>query len=534
MNRLLDRTLLLTIALGVLLPAASASIPFKPKPKAPPKVDLGIFEGQNDIGDVHPAGTTQFDKNAKTYTLTAAGDNMWKTHDSFHYVWKKMAGDISLSADLAFPSPGANAHRKIALIFRQSLDADAVYADAALHGSGLTALQFRPTPGATTADTELNFATIAEAPNRLRLEKHGDLITLYTSTKDGPFQPSGASVRLHLEGTYYVGIGICSHDPNVVEKAVFSNIDLHPLTESSTPVAADKLTLYSTLETIQLDPENPRATVIYTKPGRFEAPNWSRDGSTLIFDEAGQIMSIPSAGNLPAKPLAVNIGLATKCNGSHGFSPDGHQLAITCEMPDAPGAHIYILPATGGAPHAVSNVSSYFHSWSPDGKTIAFARPHPGGGDIFHIPAEGGEEAALTSTVGISDDPDYSPDGQYIYFNSDRAPGSMQIWRMHADGSQPEQLTTDERNNWTPHPSPDGKWIVYLSYDKDTKGHPVNKEISLFLMSLSDRKITKLVDLLGGSGTINVPSWSPDSKALAFVSYALEPQQSQTSSAPAK
>jgi TolB protein len=534
-NRLLSRTLLISMLLGLALPAYSVSIPFKPKPKpkAPAKVDLGIFEGQNDVGDVHPAGITQYDKNAKTYTLTSAGDNMWKTKDSFHFVWKKMAGDISLSADIQFPNPGGNAHRKAVLVIRQSLDADALYADGALHGSGLTALQFRPSAGAFTADTELNFSTIAEAPSRLRLEKRGDLITMYIGTKGESIHPSGASTRLHLDGEFYVGIGLCSHDPNVVEKAVFSNVDLHPLAQTS--VTAEKTTLSSTLETINIDPENRRATVIYTKQGHFEAPNWSRDGSSLVFDEGGQIMTVASDGKMPAKVHALDIGLASKCNGSHGFSPDGHLLAISCNMPDASGSRVYLLPASGGTPHVVTtNPSSYFHSWSPDGKTIAFARPHPGGGDIYSIPSSGGDEAALTSTVGISDDPDYSPDGEYIYFNSDRGGGSMQIWRMHADGSQPEQITSDEMNNWTPHPSPDGKWIVFISYDKGVTGHPANKEISLRLMSLADRKITKLVDLLGGSGTMNVPSWSPDSRSLAFVSYALEPQDSSPAAAPAK
>jgi len=529
-NRILHWTLLLSFLLAPAFPAYSVSIPFKPKPKAKPpaKVDLGIFEGQNDIGDVHPAGTTQFDKNAKTYTLTSAGDNMWKTKDSFHFVWKKMAGDFSLAADMQFPSPGGNAHRKAVLIVRQSLDADALYADVALHGSGLTALQFRPTPGAFTADTELNFSTITEAPARLRLEKRGDLITLYTGKKGEAPHPVGASVRLHLDGTFYVGIGLCSHDPNVVEKAVFSNIDLHALAEAAVP--SEKTTLYSTLETINIDPENRRATVIYSKQGHFEAPNWSHDGSSLVFDEGGQIMTVASDGKLPAKVRALDIGLANKCNGSHGFSPDGHLLAISCNMPDAPGSRVYTVPAAGGTPHMITaNPSSYFHSWSPDGKTIAFTRPHPGGGDIYNIPAGGGDEAALTSTTGISDDPDYSPDGEYIYFNSDRAGGSMQIWRMRADGSQPEQITSDEMNNWTPHVSPDGKWMVFISYDKGVTGHPANKEISLRLMSLADRKITKLVDLLGGSGTMNVPSWSPDSHSLAFVSYALEPQENTPS-----
>jgi Tol biopolymer transport system component len=221
-------------------------------------------------------------------------------------------------------------------------------------------------------------------------------------------------------------------------------------------------------------------------------------------------------------PQPINIGSATGCNGSHGLSPDGKWLAISCNTPGAPGSRVYIVPSSGGDPRMVTqNPSSYFHSWSPDGKTIAFARPHPGGGDFWSISVDGGAETRLTTSTGISDDPDYSPDGQYIYFNSDRGGGSMQIWRMHADGSQPEQITFDERNNWTPHVSPDGKWMVFLSYDKTVTGHPANKDISLRLMSLSDRKIANLLDLLGGSGTINVPSWAPDSQHLAYVSYEL-------------
>ena len=257
----------------------------------------------------------------------------------------------------------------------------------------------------------------------------------------------------------------------------------------------------------------------------MEAPNWTRDGKTLIFDEAGKIMTVSADGGTP-QPL--NIGDATGCNGSHGLSPDGQSLAISCATPGKPESRVYIVPLTGGTPRLVTeHPNSYWHSWSPDGKTIIFTRPDHGSGNIFAISVDGGEEHALTTGTGISDDPDCSPDGQYIYFNSDRG-GSMQIWRMHPDGSAPEQITSDDYVNWTPHISPDGKSMVFISYEKGTTGHPANSPIALRLMSLDDRKIRVLFNLIGGSGTMNVPSWAPDSHHLAFVSYQMLPADAAT------
>jgi len=145
----------------------------------------------------------------------------------------------------------------------------------------------------------------------------------------------------------------------------------------------------------------------------------------------------------------------------------------------------------------------------------------------------GGEETRLTTAKGLDDGPEYSPDGKYIYFNSERT-GHMQIWRMRADGSEQEQVTFGEENDWFPHISSDGQSMVFLTYDPSVTGHPENKDVSLRLMNLKDlsgrganfkqAKITVLAKLFGGQGTINVPSWSPDSKQLAFVSYQLVPK----------
>ena len=477
---------------------------------------IGAFEGQTDVGAVSPPGTGAYDAGRGVYTVSASGANMWSTVDAFHFVWKEVSGDISLTADMAFPSMNGNPdpHRKAVLMFRQTLEADGVYADGALHGSGMTALQYRRERGATTQDIELNI----ESPRQIRLEKRGDTITMFLSNHGEPLHQVGASIKMHFDGEFYAGIGVCSHNKDVVETATFSNLKLEDLTQSG----SGQPVLYSTLQTIGIEDNFRRAMVVATGPGKMEAPNWSRDGKTLIFNRDGHIWTIPVEGG---SATILNTSTATNCTGSHGLSPDGTWLAISCSMPGKPETRVYIVPSTGGEPRLLTeNPSSYFHSWSPDGKTIAFTRPnHTGGGNIFSIPFEGGTETALTTGNGISDDPDYSPDGKWIYFNSDRAGGLMQIWRMRPDGSGAEQVTSDDFNNWTPHPSPDGKSIVIVSYDKEEKGHPANKDIALRIVNVSDGKIRVLVNLVGGSGSDNVPNWAPDGTHLAFVSFQMLP-----------
>ena len=270
----------------------------------------------------------------------------------------------------------------------------------------------------------------------------------------------------------------------------------------------------STLEIVSID--TGQRTVVYRSTDHFEAPNWSRDAKTLLFNSKGRLYTIPVSGG---QPTLLDTGNASRCNNDHGYSPDGRLIAISHSPERA--SLIYVLPATGGTPRQVtSNGPSYWHGWSPDGSTLAYCAERNGEFDVYTIPANGGEERRLTTAPGLDDGPEYSPDGRYIYFNSERT-GLMQIWRMRADGSAQEQVTNDGFADWFAHPSPDGKWLVMISYDKDVKGHPPNKNVRLRIMPAAGGKPKVLVELFGGQGTINVPSWSPDSKRFAFVNYRL-------------
>jgi TolB protein len=289
--------------------------------------------------------------------------------------------------------------------------------------------------------------------------------------------------------------------------------------KAAAPAAnSEATTLHSTLETIDI--ASKVRTVVYTALEHFEAPNWTRDGAFFLFNQDGRIYRLPVAGG---KLEAIDTGFAIRCNNDHGISPDSKFIAISDQSQEEHKSIVYIVPFGGGSPRRLTqNSPSYWHGWSPDGNTLAFVGERNGDFDIYSIPFAGGQETRLTTAKGLDDGPEYSPDGKYIYFNSVRT-GIMQIWRMRPDGSEQEQITHDEFNNWFPHISPDGKWMVILSYDKSVEGHPQNKDVTLRLMSREDGKITVLTKLFGGQGTINVPSWSPDSKRLAFVSYELGP-----------
>ncbi|MHB8129504.1 MAG: TolB family protein [Mobilitalea sp.] len=287
------------------------------------------------------------------------------------------------------------------------------------------------------------------------------------------------------------------------------------------------MNLYSTLETY--DVLTKERSTIFKLDKHMEAPNWTMDGKYIIYNSDGLIWQYDLA---TGEHSQIDTGDIISCNNDHVLSADGKEIAISSMTPGTDlnvngyNSYIYILLLTGGTPRKVTPLSpSFLHGWSPDGTTLAYCAMRQGeNGDIYTIPVEGGEETRLTYTEGLSDGPEYSADGEHIWFNSVKS-GLMQIWRMDKDGSNQQRITTDERNNWFPHISPDNNSVAYISYNKDDVNpgdHPANKNVQLNIMNYDGTENKLVVELFGGQGTFNVNSWSPDSRKFAFVSYELK------------
>ena len=259
----------------------------------------------------------------------------------------------------------------------------------------------------------------------------------------------------------------------------------------------------------------------YAQMGIFEAPNWHPFDHYLIYNREGLLYRFDLA---TGTVHPIDSGFATRCNNDHGISPDGKRIVISHHALDSDDESvIYLLPIDGGAPFRVTEkCPSYWHGWSPNGERLAYVagRASSPDYDIYDISVDGGDERRLTQTRGLDDGPDYSPDGGTIYFNSYQS-GMMQIWRMDADGRNPKQLVHSPHSDWFPHPSPDGKQLVFIRYlDDQQEAHPFGRDVKLVLLDLetgNERDITEV--FFGGQGSLNVPSWSPDSTQLAFVSY---------------
>jgi Tol biopolymer transport system component len=471
---------------------------------------LKNFSGQN-VGNPALKGSFLFDKKSQTFTLQGAGYNIWFARDEFYFVSQPVEGDFILSANLKFLGEGVDSHRKIGLMIRNSSQEDAVYMDGAVHGDGLTSLQYRKKAGGET----LEIPSERKAPDFVQVERKGNRFVFRISDNGRPLEEAG-EVVLEMENTVLAGMFVGSHNEKVLEKAEFRNVRLEKPASENT----DGYRNLSPSRLEILDVETGLRNLIYETETHIEAPNWSRNGKFLIYNSGGKLYKFDLKKRVPEE---INTGNVISNNNDHGISFDGKMLAISSstEVNGGNRSIIYTVPVKGGTPKRITGQGpSYWHGWSPDGKWLTYCAERNGNYDVYKIPADGGAEIRLTTAEGLDDGPEYSPDGNFIYFNSTRT-GTMQIWRMKPDGSEQEQITTDHFQNWFAHPSPDGKQLIIISYlpEVPAGSHPHNQRVMLRMMPVSGGQIKTVAFLYGGQGTLNVPSWSPDSKKVAFVSY---------------
>lgn len=474
---------------------------------------LGKFEDHGDIGQARHRGSAQFDPQTECYTLRAAGANMWDRSDEFYFAWKRMQGDFQIDARARFVDKGKNPHRKIGVMVRKSLEADSPYVDVSLHGDGLTSLQLRRAVGEITTQT---MAPIAGA-NIVHLARKGNKYSLRVAWDGDPLSRP-REVEIDLGNEVYVGVFACSHDPDDVITAEFDNVRL------TTP-APDDFVPYrdfigSNLEILDVD--TGVRTIVYHTSDSLQAPNWTPDGKALIYNRNGKLYRFDLATRTPKE---INTDFADENNNDHVLSFDGKMLGISHRRDAESNSIVYTVPVAGGIPKEITPTGpSYLHGWSPNGKQLVYTGGRDGNFDIYSIASDGSDkEQRLTTFSGLEDGPEYSPDGSHIYFNSTHS-GLMQIWRMPPGGYEHEQVTDDEFNNWFPHISPDGRRIVFISYGQDVKPdeHPFYRQCYLRMMPYPGGPAKVIAYVYGGQGTINVPSWSPDSKKIAFVSNSAD------------
>jgi len=473
-----------------------------------------IFTGNGDVGNTLRNGNLRYLAVEQAYEITGAGENMWGERDAFHYARRRMKGDFIFRARIQFKGSGGHPHRKTGLMLRSSLLEDAAYVDAVKHGDGLCAVQYRSATGGQTREIRLP----VNEPSVLQMERKGNRFVVGAAAEGEPMVFSD-TLNLEMDKNSYLGLFICSHTPGVLEKAVFHNVRLNvPAPDGFVPYED-----YGGSRLEVIDVYNKHRQVIHASEKALEAPNWDPVTRSLICNSQGRLYHYPLDGSQPGR---IETGHADALNNDHGLSPDNKELAIShfYEGREKSGSRIYIVPRDGGNPRPVTDkVPSYWHGWSPDGQYLIYTGQRKNAFNIYRIPVNGGAEKQLTNHPMLDDGSEYSPDGKYIYFNSART-GTMQIWRMRADGSDLQQITSDNYNDWFPHPSPDGKWLVFLSYPPhvDAQDHPHYRRVMLRMLPVDElsREPEVLTYVYGGQGTINVPSWSPESRKIAFVSYS--------------
>ncbi len=474
------------------------------------KQDMGQFSNNGDVGEVKHSGSATYNSETQAYTIEGSGKNMWFGEDEFHFLWLPLKGDFILRTEAGFIGEGVDPHRKMGWMIRNDMTPGSAHVNACVHGDGLTSLQFRRKEGADTEEVHSGDSL----PDVIQLERRGTTYIMSTGKHGQPFTTVQVT-DIELQDDVFAGLYVCSHNPDVIEKAEFRNVRI--IKPAGEDLVQYEEYLGSNLEV--MDIRSHHRKILLTVPYSIQAPNWTTDGKTLIYNSKGLLYAFDLENG---DTTVINTGFANNNNNDHVLSFDGKSLAISHhKAEDNNQSTVYILPAEGSPePEQItSGGASYLHGWSIDGSHLLFTGQRNNQYDIYSISIETKEETRLTDTEGLDDGPEYSPDGEYIYFNSNRT-GTMQIWRMRPDGSEQEQLTFDSYNDWFPHVSPDNKWIVFVSFPEDVPSgnHPFYKHVLLRLMPVSGGDPEIIAYVYGGQGTMNVPSWSPDSKKIAFVS----------------
>ena len=471
---------------------------------------VGIFDGSQDIGKGINSGTATYVQTTQQYVVSGGNHNIRNNYDELHYVYKKIKGDFLLYTRAGFEDRnGADPRSKMGWMVRRSLADNSAQVAAVAHGDGLTAMHNRRAASATTGETR---AKVSHA-NVLQLERNGNTYTMRVAAFGQPFEVQQVA-NLDLGDEVYVGLFVGSHKADRMETGVFRDVRISvPAPKSLAPYRG-----YLASQVEVLDVASGHREVVYSSPKSLQAPNWRPDSNSLVYNSDGQMFNLDLSTR---QPTLLPTGDVQNNNNDHVLSFDGKMLGLSSGVDKLGGSIVYTVPSAGGTPRQVTpSGPSYLHGWSPDGQSLVFTGQRNNDFDIYRVPAGGGPEIRLTTAPGLDDGPEYTPDGQYIYFNSNRT-GTMQLWRMKPDGSQQEAVTTGEFQDWFPHISPDGKWIAFLSFLKEevpATDHPFYKHVYLRLLPIAGGQPKVIAYVYGGQGSMNTPSWSPDSKRIAFVS----------------
>ncbi|MBC8009158.1 MAG: TolB family protein [Burkholderiales bacterium] len=485
----------------------------------PPPVAISrLLPESFDLGRPALGGEVVYDAQEQSYVVVGAGTNMWAGTDEGHLAARRLNGDGVVAARAAFVGTGGHAHRKLGATFRSSPDGCSVHVSAVVHADGLTSLQFRREPGGPTHELVSSLV----GADVMQLERVGRRFVMRVARFGAPWVSTVLEDGPELGAETLAGVFVCSHEASVTERAVFHNVRVFRIAGPELRPYRD----YLDSELELLNPESGYARVIWRQEGELQAPNWAPDGRSIDCNRAGRILRLDLATGTMA---TVDTGLADRNNNDHVRSPDSALIGLSHHTGEAGGgSRVFVVPTGGGEPRLVTTQGlSYLHGWSPDGSRLIYTAKRPETGtalNIYRIPVEGGAEERLSDGPGLDDGSEYSPDGRWIYFNSNRS-GVMKIWRMRPDGSGVEQVTHDEFNDWFPHVSPDGRRMAFISYLPEVPAgdHPFYKQVYLRICELEDDtarvEAPRVVAYVhGGQGSFNVPCWSPDGRVLAFVS----------------